>query len=448
MPPLKTLEELQIELADAELEFDQTNAALQGLMPDAENEQVRKDLEAKFAANEAEVRKLSSDINRLKRMEDAVAAVPKDKDGNVTVGKEPRTYEKGVRENNGEFRSFFRDLFRSTTGDQAAAGRIARHAREVAVEQRTDITTTSGGPGLVPPQYLLDELALFARASRPFADALGGRPLPDAGMTFNVPRVTTGTSTAVQTEGSAIQDSATVTDYLSFSVNTVAGKQDLTRQLLDRSDPATDTVIGQDLAADYAKQLDTQLLTQATNGITVLSGVNTVTYTDATPTAGELYAKFADAIQQIWTNRFASPDLIVMHPRRWAFFLGAVDGQNRPLVLPDAPAANQLFNAMATGTTQVPAGLVGVLMGLPVVVDPNIPITLGAGTNEDIIIVTRRQDALFFEVGAPTVNIAPDVLSANLKVRIYAYGYFAFSFARYLKATSRIAGTGVAAPTF
>ena len=291
-------------------------------------------------------------------------------------------------------------------------------------------------------------MAEFARASRPFADAIGGRPLPEVGMTFNVPRVTTGTSTAVQTEGSAIQDGSAVTDYLSFTVNTVAGKQDVSRQLLDRSDPATDTVIGQDLAADYAKQLDTQMLTQATNGITVLSGVNTVTYTDATPTAGELYAKFADAIQQVWTNRFAAPDLIVMHPRRWAFFLGAVDTTNRPLVLPDTAAANQAFNALATGTTSVPQGLVGQIQGLPVVIDPNIPITLGAGTNEDIIVVTRRSDQLLFEVGAPTVAVETGVLSGNLQVRIYAYGYFAFTFARHAKATSRIAGTGLVTPTF
>jgi HK97 family phage major capsid protein len=190
------------------------------------------------------------------------------------------------------------------------------------------------------------------------------------------------------------------------------------------------------------------LLNQATNGITVLSGVNSVTYTDATPTAGELYAKFADAIQQVWTNRFAAPDLIVMHPRRWAFFLGAVDSQNRPLVLPDPDAANNLFNSLATGTTSRPQGLVGSLMGLPVVIDPNISITLGAGTNEDIIVVTRRDDQLLFEVGAPTVAVETGVLSANLQVRIYAYGYFAFTFARYAKATSRIAGTGLATPTF
>jgi len=445
MPPLKTLEELQGELADAELEFDRTNAALQGLGTDAD-EQTRKDLDAQFAAHEGEVRKLASDIDRLKRMDDAYKAVPRDTAG-VTVGKEPRTYEKGARENNGEFRSFFRDILRAENGEAGAQGRLARHAREIAVEHR-DISTSSGGVGLVPPQYLLDELAEFARAGRPFADALGPRPLPDVGMTFNVPRVTTGTGAAVQSEGGALQETNAVSDYLSFTVNTVAGMQDVSRQLLDRSDPATDVVIGQDLAADYAKQLDTQLLNQATNGITLLSGTNAVTYTDATPTAGELYAKFADAIQLIHTLRFAAPDLIVMHPRRWAFFLGAVDTQNRPLVLPDAAGANNLFNAMATGTVSVPQGLVGQIMGLPVVVDPNISITLGAGTNQDTIVVTRRSDQLFYEVGAPSITIETGVLSGTGQVRIIAWGYFAFTFARYAKATSIIAGTGLVTPTF
>jgi HK97 family phage major capsid protein len=267
-------------------------------------------------------------------------------------------------------------------------------------------------------------------------------------MTFNVPRVTTGAGAAVQTENAAMQDTTVVTDYLSFTVNTIAGQQNVSRQLVDRSDPATDTVIGQDLAADYAKQLDTQLLNQTTNGITVLSGTNTITYTQATPTASTLYPKFADAIQQVWTNRFAAPDLIVMHPRRWAQLLGGLDTSGRPLVLPDAMAGAQAFNVMSIGDGQVPQGLVGQIQGLPVVVDPNISITLGAGTNQDVIIVTRRADQLLFETGAPTVNVDSAVLSNTLQVKIYVYGYMAFTFARYAKSTSIISGTGLVTPTF
>jgi HK97 family phage major capsid protein len=441
---VKTLEELQAELADEQLELERTDAALQGIGPSAD-EQTRKDLESRFAEKEHEVAKLAADIDRQERMTKALKDVPKPE---IRVGSEPRTYEKGQRETDGTFRSFFRDLYLAKQDDMAAQTRIARHAREMSVEQRAAITTSSGGPGLVPPQYLIDELAAYARSSRPFADALQPRTLPDAGMTFNVPRVTTGTTTAVQTEGNAIQDGSAVTDYLSFSVNTVAGKQDISRQLLDRSDPATDTVLGQDLAADYAKQLDTQLLSQATNGITVLSGTNGVTYTQATPTASTFYPKIADAIQQVWTGRFASPSLIVMHPRRWAQLLGGVDTAGRPLVLPDATAGLQAFNSMARVDAVAPQGLVGQIQGLPVVIDPNITITAGAGTNQDVVIVTRAQDQLLYEVGAPTISVETGVLSANLQVRIYCYGYFAFTFARYVKSTSIISGTGLVTPTF
>ncbi len=442
---VKTLEELQSELADSQLALDQTDAAMQTLDP--KDKETREELEARFTEKEQEVAKLAADIDRKERMTKALKAVPRP-DG-IEVGREPRTYEKGVRENNGEFRSFFRDLYREKNGDHAAAARLARHSREVAVEQRTsNITTASGGVGLVPPQYLVDELAIFARSSRPFADALGPRPLPDTGMTFNVPRVTTGTTTAVSAENAALTDTAAVTDYLSFTVNTVSGMQQISRQLMERSDPATDTVIGQDLAADYAKQLDTQLLNQATNGITLLTGTNAITYTQATPTAITLYPKFAAAISAVWTNRFAAPDLIVMHPRRWAQLLGGVDSAGRPLVLPDTIAGTQAFNLMASGDATVPSGLVGQIQGLPVVVDPNIVTNLGAGTNQDTIVVTRRADQLFFEVGAPTVAVETGVLSGTLQVRIYAYGYFAFTFARYAKSTSIIDGTGLTPPAF
>lgn len=106
--------------------------------------------------------------------------------------------------------------------------------------------------------------------------------------------MTTGSTTALQSsEAGAVQDSSPVTDYLSLSVNTVAGKIDLSRQLFDRSNPSVDTVLAQDLAADDAMQLDTQLFTQATNGVTVLSGTNAITFTTGSPTVALLYPKVA-----------------------------------------------------------------------------------------------------------------------------------------------------------
>ena len=258
--------------------------------------------------------------------------------------------------------------------------------------------------------------------------------------------MTTGSTTALQSsEAGAVQDSSPVTDYLSLSVNTVAGKIDLSRQLFDRSNPSVDTVLAQDLAADHAKQLDTQLLTQATNGVTVLSGTNAITFTTGSPMVALLYPKVADAIQQVGVNRFAAAEAIVMHPRRWAWISAALDSQNRSLVVPESNSASNAVGVFSQPTAE---GAVGTVQGLPVFLDANIPITLGAGTNQDLIIVARFSDDLLFEDPVPTVAVYEGVLSANLQVRILCYGYFAFTFARYAKANSIISGTGLNTPTF
>lgn len=55
---------------------------------------------------------------------------------------------------------------------------------------------------------------------------------------------------------------------------------------------------------------------------------------------------------------------------------------------------------------------------LPVFLDANVPANLGAGTNEDGIIMARFDHDLLFESDAPTVGVYDGVLSANLQVRI------------------------------
>lgn len=83
------------------------------------------------------------------------------------------------------------------------------------------------------------------------------------------------------------------------------------------------------------------------------------------------------------------------------------------------------------------------MQGLPVFPDANIPITLAAGTNQDLIIVSPFSDDLLFEDPVPTVAVYEGVLSASLQVRILCYEYVAFTFARYAKANSIISGTGL-----
>jgi hypothetical protein len=83
--------------------------------------------------------------------------------------------------------------------------------------------------------------------------------------------------------------------------------------------------------------------------------------------------------------------------------------------------------------------------GLPVYVDANIPTNLGAGTNEDVILVLRAADLLLFE-SVPRLRVLQEVLSGTLAVRFQLYAYSAFMAGRYPAAISTVGGTGLVAP--
>jgi len=152
-----------------------------------------------------------------------------------------------------------------------------------------------------------------------------------------------------------------------------------------------------------------------------------------------MVAAIHNAIGKINTSRFAAADLIVMHPRRWAYLCAQSDSSLRPLV---AIEGYNAFNAVGAG---VAAGYapVGSVAGIPVVTDAGIPITLGASTDEDRIVVTRRADVLFMEDGSAPVGLTlNEVAAASLNVTMVVYGYSAFTAGRYPVGTCILSGTG------
>ena len=361
----------------------------------------------------------------------------------VRVGEEPLTYS----ETSG--RSFFRDLYASQFHhDPSAQGRIARHSAEMDVEHRDG--TTANYAGLVVPQYLVSLAAELARAGRPFANLCTSMPLPGSGMTLNISRVTTGSSAAAQTENAAVSETDIDDTLLTIDVRTIAGQQDISRQALDRGE-GIDALIMADLSSAIATTLDEGCLygdgtSGALLGLNNITGKNDVVYTDASPTVAEFYPKLLDAIQQINSNRYAGPDLIIMHPRRAAWLAAAVDGQSRPLVLPQT---NVPQNAMGHGPI-AGYGLNGLqIAGIPVVADANVKTNTGAGSNQDSVFVVRRADMLLFEsAGAPQMVRMDQTLGGQLTVKMVAFQYAAAVFGRYPAAISQVMGTGLVTPSF
>lgn len=363
----------------------------------------------------------------------------------VKVTSEPETYRKGGNV------SYFRDLYRAQQrGDRDAIDRLQRNDREVqeGLQKRALSTTDGAGGEFVPPLWMVDEYVALARAGRVVADQVAHQPLPPGTDSISLPKLTSGTATAEQTaQNTAVQNTDATTNSVTAAVATIAGQQVVSQQLLEQSPINMDPILLADLAADYATKLDVFVINNnAANkrGLLNASGINAVTYTDATPTVGEAYSKVGDAIQQIHTNRFLPPDKVFMHPRRWAWFTVAVDTQGRPLVVPVAQMPANVLAAMGDVQSE---GFVGTLQGLPVFVDPSIPTNLGAGTNEDRIIVLRSSDTILFE-GTPRAEAFRETKADQLSVLLRFYNYAALHSERYPKGISVISGTGLVAPTF
>ena len=419
-------------------ELEAAAAAMDAPAPDADLDA----LQATFDEADSAHKRACDAVERAERVAEARSVLPVQAVEAAVVA-EPLTYESQAPN------SIFRDLVSAQKGDSGAAGRLERHMSEMRVEQRTsslDSTDANGGY-LVPPLYLQEEFITLARAGRKVVDAIGTKPLPANTDSINIPTMDGGTGVAVQADAAAVQDTTATFNTVTGAVQTVAGLQNVSQQLVDRSIPGVDEVIFGDLTRAYASKLESQFFNSSTTnakGLTSLSGVNSVTYTDASPTVAELFPKLADAIQQVETGIFEAPTHIIMAPRRWAFFLAGSDSSNRPLVTPYAG-----FNVVGTADAPAAQGPVGSILGLPVLTSANIATNLGAGTNQDEIYVVNAPNLYVYEdQSGPYLDQFRDVLSGTLQVRFRLFNYYSLILGRRPAAISKISGTGLAAPTF
>lgn len=374
--------------------------------------------------------------------------------GGAVVRTEARTYSP-----DGERRgvSFLRDVMNAQTrSDWKAAERLNRHMDEERVERADYIAGieardvgTGAFTGLTVPQYLTDLVAPVTRAMRPFADICNRHPLPADGMTVNISRITTGSAAAIQaSENAATQETDMDDTLLTVNVRTIAGQQDVSRQAIDRG-TGIDSIVIADLVAAYHTTLDSGILnddgTSGTHlGVRNVSGNVAVTYTDASPTAAELYPKLADLIQQLQAATNMGLTHFVMHPRRW-WWIASQLASTFPLLTVPGAGVQQSGTLGETGYAAAGASI----LGARVILDRNLPTNLGAGTNEDPIIgVDASECHLWEDANAPLLIRAEQTGAANLTVKFVVYGYSAFTAGRYPLATGDITGTGLVAPSF
>jgi HK97 family phage major capsid protein len=431
-------------------------------------------LQARVASLRAE--KLSDDaVDSLSR--ETTPGAPATNRGtgweNQTRTTEARTYTRESFAHNNV--SFFADAYRAQfKSDYRASERLQRHMKEVEVEERAVLerlgreeraTTTGSFAGLVIPQYLPELAALALRNGRPVANVVRHMQLPAQGLSIVIQRATTGVSAAVQaTENTAVSSTDEVWADLTIPVRTIAGQQDVSRQSLERG-YSVDELIYLDLAKAYAAALDTQVINGSGSsgqmlGILNTAGIGAATAFGAAPGPANFNLKVAGANTAVYSaGQGLGPDILVMHPRRWGWLTGLVDSTNRPIV-----TANTLnnFNAIGVGTiggdafADASTPIAGVhSSGLPVLLDLNIPTTVGTNS-EDIVLSLDSDELILWEDGdgMPRQLSFEQTTGGSLTTKLVVYGYAAFTAGRYPAASAKVGGLdstatfGLVAPTF
>jgi HK97 family phage major capsid protein len=397
--------------------------------------------EAQFNAVSGLIKELRDRVGELRENVDRHADLSSTADrifsASQAGGRSERQYRAESRVYNrhtaAQGRSFWRDLVLHKTGDDATGEARAR-LNEHAAEFRTGLTTTGDGSSFSPPVYLEELWIEAAVASKPFVASIPQYDAP-RGHTINVPKITAPAPVAVQNpELSTVENSDQTDEFLSTILTTIAGQQTVSRQLLDQSAIDVDSIIFKGLSQSWAAQQDYQALFGSGSsgqytGIANLSGITQIGW--AGNTIANIYTGLTTAIKLHWQNRFLAPDTVLVHPNTAAEWLNKLDTTNRPLFVPTDQGA---FNAMGIVDSLDAQGPIGKILGLNLVLDPNITSANGA----ESVFVFRSDDIMFFTSGM-RAQVHQDRYADQLAVLLSLWSYDGL-IARYPNAIIELTG--------
>jgi HK97 family phage prohead protease len=268
---------------------------------------------------------------------------------------------------------------------------------------------TTDNAGLVPTRQLSEIINPLGTTIRPSIDAISRGVLPDAGMTFEIPKITVMPTVGEVAEGAAFTETDQNSAFLSVSVKKYAGQQTFSVELLDRTSPAFFDELVRNMAAAYAKT------TNAAVNAALISGASLDATTVATyPTAAELLGIVARGSASVYAATAGLPNPfarnMVVSTGQWSNIMSLNDA-GRPIY-----TASQPMNA---GGQVAPTSLTGNVAGLNLYVDPT-----NAGDSDGTILIVNPDAYTWYE--SPTYRLRAESTAAG-QVTIGYYGFGAIA---------------------
>jgi HK97 family phage major capsid protein len=268
---------------------------------------------------------------------------------------------------------------------------------------------TTDNAGLVPTRQMAEVVNGLSTSIRPSIDAISRGTLPDAGMTFEIPKITQAPTVAVTAEDGTPSETDQNSAFITVDVKKFAGQQTFSVELLDRTSPAFFEELIRNMAAAKAKAENAYVNGLLISGATA-DGTTTTTY----PTAAELLGIVSRGAASVYAATAGLPrpfaKSLIASTGQWANIM-TLNDSGRPIY-----NASQPMNA---GGVVRPDSLVGTVAGLDLFVDPT-----NAGDGDGTLLVVNPDAYTWYE--GPTFRLRADVIaSGQITVGYYGYGALA-----------------------
>jgi HK97 family phage prohead protease len=269
--------------------------------------------------------------------------------------------------------------------------------------------TTSNNSGLIPTRQLTEIVNPLSNADRPIIDAISRGVLPDAGMTFEIPKITAVPAVAEVAEEGAIGETGMTSSFITVNVKKFAGGQEFSVELLDRSSPAFFDELVRQMEFAYAKATDDFV-------VSAIGNDGTLNATGQAESAAGLVAYAASAASAVYGASLGFARNIVVSPQQWGNIMGYAETSGRPIFTATSPS-----NAAGVAS---PTTLRGNVLGLDLYVDRNIGGTGDTGLGDYSMVVLNPESYTWYE--SSRFRLETNVIATGqIKVAYYGYGALA-----------------------
>ncbi len=243
----------------------------------------------------------------------------------------------------------------------------------------------------------------LSNADRGVIDAISRGTLPDAGMSFEIPKITAVPTVDQINENQAIADTQLTASYITVSVKPFKGRSITTVELIERSSPTFFDELVRQMEFAYAKDTDSFVAT-------AIQGAGTLNANAKANSATGLLEYIASGAAAVYTASLGFARNLLVTPDQWANIMSYNDN-GRPI-----------YNAVApqnAGGTVSATSLVGNVAGLNLYVD-----AYKTGSGDNSMFIVNPDANTWYE--SPRATLRANVIATG-QVSVLYYGFGALA---------------------